>query len=286
MYMRFHLFGRNVRPVCLCGSFFRPHGRLIYTPVYDILYKSRYISMKQKTRIGIGILVIILAIAVYSFITSFEEPYEFNVSQETITEEENSISVDVSYPVLPSEYEWVNTHIKEIVTQRIDRFKEIAQENRQARIDTDPSYADEEIERGPLYTLSMSYEIDSFDETYFSTLFVIDEYSGGAHGIRVFETVNANLETEEFVTLSDILSYSLEEVSEMVKENVKAQLAERGMGDYESIKDSLWLDEGAAAVEENFSQFTFTDQTVTFYFAPYELGPYALGTFRVEIPRE
>ena len=243
-------------------------------------------SMKQKMGVSVGILVIILAIAIYIFIDSFEKPYEFNVSKETITEEENDISIDVSYPVLPSEYEWVNIHIKEKISQNINSFKEIAEENRQARIDTDPSYADEEIQRGPLYTLSISYEIDGFDASYVSILFVIDEYSGGAHGIRIFETVNANLETETFVTLSDILPLTLEEISKAVKEDIIRQLSERNMGEYASIKDSLWLDEGAAALEENFSQFTFNNQTATLYFPPYQLGPYALGTFRVEIPRE
>lgn len=241
--------------------------------------------MKQKVII-IGVLLVILAGGIYIFSNYFTEPYEFKVSNETIQEEEGSISVDVSYPVLPSQYEWVNEYIDQKVSNIINTFKETAQENRQARIDTDPSYADEEIERGPLYTLSMSYEVDSFNDSYVSMLFVVDEYSGGAHGIRVFETINANLETKEFVKLSNITSKTLEEISTYVKEDVKKQLTEKGAGEYEYIQDSLWLDEGASATEENFSQFTFNDRAITLYFPPYQLGPYALGTFRVEMPRQ
>lgn len=44
-----------------------------------------------------------------------------------------------------------------------------------------------------------------------------------------------------------------------------------------------WIRNGKAPVEESFRNFTYNGETLTIYFEPYEVAPYALGTLQVKL---
>ncbi|MBU0750426.1 RsiV family protein [Patescibacteria group bacterium] len=122
--------------------------------------------------------------------------------------------------------------------------------------------------------------------TYTSDKTVSYEYSiyadtMGAHPNLYFRTFTFNLNTGDLMTLKDLFPNDpgyLETVSGLSRDSLREQLGEYANTEY--------LEDGTTPMEVNFQNFVVDGDTLVIIFPPYQVGPYALGVQRVEIPLE
>lgn len=58
-----------------------------------------------------------------------------------------------------------------------------------------------------------------------------------------------------------------------------------GKNGEEADKDTIeWFKNGASAHDGNFENFLITDTGLRFLFPPYQVGPYAMGSWNIEVP--
>lgn len=129
------------------------------------------------------------------------------------------------------------------------------------------------------YSGSLS-EIDYFDEVYLSFCQLEYDYTGGAHGMPCRIGFTFELETGRRLFLKDVMENNEEELKDIVTEYF-AEYIGKNPGDFwegsvDYVRECTDLE----------SPFYLTEEGIAFYFAPYELAPYAGGFQEVTIPYE
>lgn len=116
------------------------------------------------------------------------------------------------------------------------------------------------------------------DNAYVKADFSMETYTGGAHGNANFTTYMIDVETATIVRLEDICTNipELEKRAEAVFRktygmNPKANWSEEG----------FWFTDNVFHLNRNFS---FENKTLTFVFNQYEIAPYSMGVFYIELP--
>lgn len=112
-----------------------------------------------------------------------------------------------------------------------------------------------------------------------SYVFTAHEDTLGAHPNTYFRTFTFDLANGEQLALGNLFtpgSAYLEELSQATRDILAARIGE--------FSDEDMLRAGTAPTEENFSAFYLTEAGLVILFAPYQIGPYALGTHEVVIP--
>lgn len=109
-------------------------------------------------------------------------------------------------------------------------------------------------------------------------------FSGANHPERTCVSASYDMQTGDVLTLASIMhkDASVNDICKLVLE----RLGELAEGDYlyENYKSTVTHRfEGDASVDE---AWYFTQTGLCFYFAPYEIAPYASGVITVEIPYE
>ena len=201
------------------------------------------------------------------------------VKDKKLTENTPPFIVDISYPFIEGNDDF-NVKVKEIIDEELTAFKKSAQDNDNAIKETDPeSYTSYPRE----YNLTITYMKGQADQEMVSTLFGIYKYEGGAHGINYFAALNYDVQNKKKLTLADVFkgnSNYLQEVSDFTKQELEKQMQEK-LGSLEGT----WVQDGAGPQAENFSAFLVNKDNITFYFAPYQVAPYAAGNFEVVMPK-
>ncbi len=104
-------------------------------------------------------------------------------------------------------------------------------------------------------------------------------YTGGAHPNNWPETWVFDLVTGKPLTLADLFvktEDALIEIAPVVRTALKKTLGQMCLEDM--------LLPGTTPTPDNYADFVLTDQGVTFFFAPYQVAPYAAGEQAVSIP--
>lgn len=132
------------------------------------------------------------------------------------------------------------------------------------------------------YEYSLTYTVNTDKNGIISITSHIYTYTGGAHGLMLKESKNFNLNTEKDIALNDILKGSDTEIYQLIyslfidyfndmKEN------DNGGWDLEEWNESL-------KNEIKNVKYYIKDNSVIFYFDPYQVAPYAFGSPSVELP--
>jgi len=106
-------------------------------------------------------------------------------------------------------------------------------------------------------------------------------YSGGAHPNNWPETWVFDLTDGHRLTLAYVfgnVNEALIAIAPGVRESLRASLGEM-------VLDDMLLP-GTMPTQENFRDFIITDTGLTFFFAPYQVAPYAAGEQAVAVPWE
>ena len=109
-----------------------------------------------------------------------------------------------------------------------------------------------------------------------------NSYSGGMHGSLSCVAVNYDLVTGDVLTLGSIMHMDAtrEDFIEIITKKLEEHADEYSL--FSSYEDGVRSRLGG---DENlYEDFFFTQTGLSFFFAPYEIAPYASGVITVEIP--
>lgn len=154
-------------------------------------------------------------------------------------------------------------------------FKSFAEEQVSQFID-DTSWAGE-IESASSGNLTLDITYTSVQSATVQTyIFVVNSYTGGAHGLQFRKTFSFNKEGQ-LLTLSSLFSNGFDGLPSFAKAVQKELLKRPGA-------DADWIAEGASAKEENYRSFVVTDTGITILFDPYQVAPWSDGAIDISIP--
>jgi len=239
--------------------------------------------------VGLFIFLTILAFCIFLYYrlnivsqdiqTTDNQDAQFAIEDKHITDEAKPLKSEVTYPSIKGSEEF-NQAVKKIIDEEVGNFKKIALENDQAVRETDPAgYA----AYPRTYELDISYEKATSDKNTISIVFQIYADTGGAHPNGYFRALTFDLQNNKNIILADIFKDQanyLKNISDYSMQDLKKQVTDR-MGSTEGF----WIEDGAGPMEDNFAVFLLKDSSVTFYFAPYQVAPYSVGSFQVSMPR-
>ena len=178
------------------------------------------------------------------------------------------IDINIDYPLELVDYPNAQKTIDNFITATRDDFMKLA------------SPANAPSFNGAPNTMKISYEVVDYSDAIKTYVFTIYEYTGGAHGNTTLATFTFNLTDDTVIPLSDLFADGLDSglaaIAPMAAEQVNSSVA-----DY---TDSNWVETGTAPTADNYANFALSNDTLYFYFPPYQVAAYVVGTFTVKIP--
>lgn len=189
---------------------------------------------------------------------------------------------DVAYPQFEDASDEFNQKIEDLVMEGVVNHARDAEDNWKARFETKSpgekiSEFPEEKEKLQFY---VSWTPVQVNKNFVSILLRLGGYTGGAHGYQNIASFNYDIIGEKEITLSDLFSSDpnyLKTVSEFARKDLHRQ--------FKGGANEEMLLAGTESKIENFSVFTFLPDAITFYFAEYQVAPYAMGGSEVTMPK-
>lgn len=125
-------------------------------------------------------------------------------------------------------------------------------------------------------------EVSNLDDCFTSVALVQYTYlPGNAHGAYAIETRTYQAGGTEALSLSDLFVPGTDVYRELSRIAYWMLLDSGQLGDY---ADPQWISTGTEPTAENFSAFMVRPEGLEIIFAPYQIGPWALGEQRLTIP--
>ncbi len=223
------------------------------------------------------IIAVFSIIFMYNMVTAetISNPLEFTEKEITEDNKDLKYTIKALYPQLVN-YEDKNTEkqfndkIYSAVNKDIAAFQE----------DMRNYYSDSPGGLGNFYDLT--YELINKDDNFISIRFLIDVYTGGAHGAHYFWSFNYDLPAGKELKLADLFTPSsdyLKIISDYSIEDLKRQTEGNG---YEPNME--WIKKGAGPEEINYECFNLTREGLIIMFNEYQVGSYVEGSKEVIIP--
>jgi hypothetical protein len=223
--------------------------------------------MKKRTISGILIVLVLVTWGVLSH--GFKENplnpfYPFVIQEKVIKENFKDGSINIKYPVTKSAL------LNETIVNFIDAQKNDFKDNISGLGDVSSANG----------SLDISYK-SYISDRIVSLNFDVNTDTGGAHGNLTTVTFNYDKNLNKILLTEDIFadqtSYLIQ-LSNLVKPLLRIELEKS------QFQDDVWLETGAGAKEENYRQFVFTKDGLTFFFDPYQVAPFAAGSQEITIP--
>lgn len=213
---------------------------------------------------------------------TIETPTETSliVKDKKIVEDDGVWDIEITYPTFEGKTD-LNQKIENFVNDYVANFKESAN-SYEAALDDLEAAGEETF--AITYYLHARYDKGRFDNKYVSFILLMEYYNGGAHGGREFYSFSYDLEKNREIKLADLFTNNpnyLNDISQFCFDDLRKQINKLTEDDY---LDEEWLKDGISPKIENFQSFIFDEDSITFYFAPYQVAAYALGDFKVKFP--
>lgn len=180
---------------------------------------------------------------------------------ETIIEKKNHIFVTINYPV--SGIQKLDNQVKKEIQMRYQTFSEQQKEF---------------VDIASKAELNIDYTIEEIEHRYISiTLTIFSNSNLLANPITEIKTYVFDKKKKKFLTILNIIPEAqIKNVKEFITKDLK-----------KNYKDCLLEDELAKTLKQwDQLQFTFDDETLTFYFNPYEIAAGYFNIIKVSIPIE
>lgn len=209
-----------------------------------------------------------------------------SVVDQKITDNTKPFKIDITYPQISGQDNF-NKKVKDIIDQKIAEFKSNSLENDAAVKKADPvSYAKYPRE----YDLNINYKKGQIDENVASVVLEMYAFEGGAHGGTVFTPINWDVKNQKEIKLADLFPNDpnyLKTVSDFCIKDLGNQISTRMEDNGQFVKENQqWINDGAGPKADNYSTFLINKDSIVFYFAEYQVAPYAAGDFQVTYPRK
>lgn len=183
-----------------------------------------------------------------------------------------SADIQIEYPQFISVAPEFSNLIASSVAQRLADFNDAVTDNQSARA-------------LPMNTYSFiaTWEPVQINAHYISFVIHFGTYTGGANGMQDVETYNYDLMAHREVTLADLFPADkdyLTTVSTAVRKDLSVSLRAASPG----YQPEEQLNPGTTPKLENFRNFAFDRNTITFYFPKYAVAPGAFGEQKASMP--
>lgn len=235
--------------------------------------------MKSRASLIIAIVILLIALGIMAYmLTRASETVTINetpkdtvqrgvwpseeVRQESVNDSGRGYKITATYPVTESES--VTNYFRTFVDDAVTQFK---QDTAWVADIENPEANSVSLEID--YTRVKGAQADNY-------IFQIATYTGGAHGLEATKTFTF-LPDGAPVTVAMLFTNGVEGLKTV------APLVQKQLKNREFSEDN-WITEGAAPIEQNYQNFTITDNAVTFIFDPYQVAAYAVGVQKVVIP--
>lgn len=260
-----------LKTVTLRGSWVR-----VPPPPPDVIIKT---NAMDKKIVSLAIVVVVALASVLVFfnyrnqvsnnnqIEENTQSAKTQIEDKKITEEGKGYTIDAAYPYIEGEVDF-NAKAKAIVDTEIVEFKKMA--------------AGRDVQMDLAHDLNISYAKDQPNEDIVSIVFSMYNYSGGAHGNGYYASLTYNVKDDKEIKLADVFASQadyLQKISVYVKADLEKAIIEKG-----GNVATSFLNEGASPEEKNFSNFMLHNNSITFYFPPYQVAAYVYGSFEVTMP--
>jgi hypothetical protein len=182
-----------------------------------------------------------------------------------------------SFPRLPA----LEGRMASIVKEETGSFERDSAANWKAWNET--ATAEERSTRRQPHELVIVWKAASLGPRCVSILLEAYSYIGGAHGDTRLYSINYDPGKRRFIELGEVLENKGEDWLSRLATATRGELAAKTGGD--PAADPLFL-EGSAPRPENYSCFTFDEDSLTIHFQRYQVGPGSAGTPSVTLPRD
>lgn len=192
-----------------------------------------------------------------------------------------SPQIAIEYPQFSSLPASANDAIASATMSRLDQFKQDVKDTMAARFATGGNAA---VIATSSYSFISTWEPAQINDTYISFIIRYDSYTGGANENQELQTFNFDVASGTPVTLNEIfpnVADPIKTLAPVVRQQLQDSLTSAAPG---YVSEQM-LSEGTAPLAENFQNFTFTDNTITFYFPKYAVAPGAFGEQHATLPR-
>ena len=199
----------------------------------------------------------------------------------SITETNEYLEADVTYPQF-KKFNSLNKEIARNISALHDAFKATAQQSWQEIDAMRKSYG--ATENTPPLVHYISCDPIIAGPQYISMLFTIYQDEGGAHGETLLQSVTYDTKLKKTVSITEATGYTIDEIATQCNEYLFANLKYGGDDAESKEARESWIYDGTMADDSNYKIFTYDGKTLTVYFEPYTVAPYAYGVQKVELP--
>lgn len=226
--------------------------------------------------------IILLAVAGYFYV--YTKHVEVSAPQtetkpETLTKETDSVSVNVTYPIVPGAGTGIsdaNAQLRLVVDKQIASFEADVKES---------AYTGADLPLEIKSTVSGSPSIEERNDRYVAIFMGMEWYlRGAAHPSHSIDTYVYDYKKERLIVAKEFFKPGtayLELLSKFSRDDLKAQEKE---GDLGYVYDTDMVEEGTKPTVENFSRVLPRKDGLAIYFGEYQVAPYAAGPQQVVIP--
>ncbi len=202
-----------------------------------------------------GLMLVLLAVGCQ---TKKESGFNFTNEQDSLVYKTNVYDINARFPKFNHAY--TDSLIRTRVEGMITEFKaEVGQERLSENWKNEQMIRCEQV-----YT----------SQGFLSIVFRNYNFTGGAHGNTFLSSLVLHPDRREIYKLQHFFtSGALQAVQKPVRDQLRQQL-----------ETDEYIDEGTATLAD-FKVFAITEQTVDFYYAPYQVAAYAFGAPVVKIPQ-
>lgn len=196
------------------------------------------------------------------------------------TNTENNYIIINSYPQFLKSGIIPEVTIKDLNAAIVNLIKPVEEQFIENVISMGPP--DSSDPRDYVNTYEGDYSLVYSGEGLISMLYNLYTYTGGAHGGTWNLSLNYDPVKNNEINLGDVFKPEFDYVkfiSDFCIKDLKNQMLAM-----EGMPDEAWIGEDAGPDKNNFSTFVLTGDGIIIKFAQYQVAPYAMGIFDVEIP--
>ena len=176
-----------------------------------------------------------------------------------------------------------NVAIASYVDANLSQFKTSAVQNWQARLATMPTGTVNTLP-AQSFTFDTSWTPDQINSRYISIIVRLEYFDGGANETQLLQTFNYDVAAKKMMTLANLFPNVPGYLSKIATIAIQQLTSsENNNSNGNAVTDMI--QQGAAPMATNYSNFTFNDDVVNIYFPKYQVAPGSFGEQEVGIVR-
>jgi peptidoglycan-N-acetylglucosamine deacetylase len=179
---------------------------------------------------------------------------------------DTGFDISVRYPLSIVSYDFAQTQIAQFIADSTQNFLSAFSATDLPEFVTSPWFLD------------IASEEMAYSDDIISVVMTVSDYTGGAHGNVFYKTFTFDLSTEKQLTLNDLFTAPdpLPTLFPLVSQELQNQM--------DGYADLTWIEDGTGLNIDNYQNFAVGEDELIFFFPPYQVAPYAAGSFQVRIP--